>query len=159
MYQLSKLVCLLFVFSFNKIYWATTISWALCKVQGQCSLMCHYFFFFWCLFLQLLILPLQSSVECWANWHLNSHMKGPPLLRAVLDKISSCELFPDVHMQSMVPLWAMKCVYSEKRELLLPFVAFPALGCFSQAWPLKLYVSKGKMRYVSSQIHVVPQGH
>lgn len=45
MYQLSKLVCLLFVFSFNKIYWATTISWALCKVQGQCSLMCHYFFF------------------------------------------------------------------------------------------------------------------
>ena len=44
----------------------------------------------------------------------------------------------------MIPLWIVKCVYAERRKLLLPFVAFPTLGLFSPGQPLRTLCGQRK---------------
>lgn len=58
-------------------------------------------------------------------------------------------------MRLMIPLWVVKCVYAEKRRLLLPPVASWTLDLFSLVGPSKLYVAKDKMRGGRAETHVV----
>lgn len=90
------------------------------------------------------------------NWHCTVPWRAPAVLRAVLVRISSCELFPDVHVQPVSPVWIVQCIYSERRKLLLPLVAFPASGLFSQGRPLQVLCvwRKNEMGSISSQLHV-----
>lgn len=72
---------------------------------------------------------------------LGQALRGPAVPRAVLVKVSSCQLFPDV---TRAALWTVKCVYLERGKFLLPCVAFPVLGLFSQGCPSKAVWPKGK---------------
>ena len=79
------------------------------------------------------------------------------MLRAVLVKIVSRELFPDVRVQPVSPLWIVKCIYSEREISFCPLLLSLLWASFLREGPSKLYVAKGRMRYVSSWIHVASQ--
>lgn len=73
--------------------------------------------------------------------------RAPAVLRAALvSKITSCELFPDVHVQPVIPLWIAKYVSPERRKLLPPFLAFPclSLNLFSRGQPTKTLCGQRK---------------
>lgn len=93
---------------------------------------------FWCLFLQLLILPFKLSEECWIHWHLHSHVKGPSSAEGCAcqkPRLRNCFL---MYMRLMIPLWVVKCVYAERApppRCCFPVDLFSLVGPSSSMWP------------------------
>lgn len=111
--------------------------------------MCAYFF--------SLIFPFKLSAECWINWHLYSHTKGPSGVEGcacqnlILWIVSWCYMCSPWFLCGLWNVFVQKGASSFCLLLLSLFRA-----SFLRDGPSKLCVAKGKMSWVSSWVHVIP---